>query len=110
MRKIKQFFNNLFSKVRGFFESIADFFVKLWFTVASFFSELWDKIVFGYDKVRDFVVYWGGRIWVYITSTINFVINLARVVIASTIKFAEDVLAGWSLECKALREAWFENK
>ena len=37
----------------------------------------------------------------------NFVVNVFKIVVAAAIGFVAEVLAGWSAECTALKEAWF---
>ena len=92
MRKVKEFFG----KIGDFFDDVADWIVSVWDTIVSFFVNLWDTVT------TFFVDVWNKAVAVF-----NFVVNVFKIVAAAVIGFVAEVLAGWSAECTALKEAWF---
>lgn len=92
MEKVKEFFG----KIGDFFSDVADWFVSVWDAIVSFFVNLW-------DAVTGFFI----DVWYKVVAVFNFVVNVFKIVVAAAIGFVAEVLAGWSAECTALKEAWF---
>ena len=103
MRKIKEFFG----KIGDFFSDVADWFVSVWDAIVAFFVNLWDVVTTFFINLWDAVTGFFIDVWYKVVAVFNFVVNIFKIVVAAAIGFVAEVLAGWSAECTALKEAWF---